>query len=150
MSLKNQKRLAADVLNVGKSRVWINPEKVEDVAGIITRDEIRKLIHEDVIKALPEQGVSRGRARIMHSKRKRGLRKGMGSRSGKKTARTPGKRAWINKIRAIRGYLTTLKTRRIIQKDAYRKLYLWAKGGMFSDTSHIERYIETHKLTRRR
>ena len=150
MSLKNQRRLAAEVLKIGQSRVWIDPEKTEDVEGVITRVEIRKLVHEETIKVLPENGVSRGRARSLHDKRKRGLKRGAGTREGKKTARTPEKKAWEKRIRAIREHLSDLKGRRIIQNDAYRKLYLVAKGGMFSSISNVDQYIESHKLARRR
>ncbi|RLI07420.1 50S ribosomal protein L19e, partial [Candidatus Bathyarchaeota archaeon] len=51
MSLKSQRRLAASILNVGVNRVWIDPERIEDVDVAITREEIKKLIHEGVIKA---------------------------------------------------------------------------------------------------
>jgi large subunit ribosomal protein L19e len=150
LSLKNQRRLAADVLKIGQTRVWIDPEKTEDVEGVITRAEIRKLVHEDVIRTLPEKGVSQGRSRVIHSKKKRGLRVGAGTKEGKKTARTPEKKQWENRIRAIREHLSDLKDRRVIQKDAYRKLYLLAKGGMFSNVSNVDQYIEAHELGRRR
>ena len=150
MSLKNQRRLAAETLKVGENRVWIDPENAEDVEGVITREEIRKLIHEGVIKARPEKGISRSRARILHDKKKRGLRRGTGSRQGKKTAKIPRKEAWMNRIRVIREYLKVLKERKIIQKNVYRELYLKAKGGEFSDTANLDQYIEAHKLSRRR
>ena len=82
MSLKSQRRLAAKILKVGENRVWINPDRIDDVQAAITREEIKKLIHEGAIKALPKEGVSRARARIIHAKKKKGLRKGPGSRSG--------------------------------------------------------------------
>jgi len=138
------------VLNIGQSRVWIDPEKTEDVEGVITRVEIRKLVHDGAIKALPEKGVSKGRARILHGKRKRGLKQGAGSKEGKKTARTPEKKTWENRIRAIREYLRDLKSRRVIPDDAYRELYLLAKGGMFSSVSNVDQYVEAHRLARRR
>lgn len=150
MSLKNQRRLAAETLKVGENRVWIDPENAEDVEGVITREEIRKLIHEGVIKARPEKGISRGRARILHDKKKRGLRRGTGSRQGKKTAKIPRKEAWMNRIRVIREYLKVLKERKMIQRNVYRELYLKAKGGEFSDTTDLDQYIEAHKLSRRR
>jgi len=150
LSLRNQRRLASEVLKVGENRVWIDPERMEDVEGVITREEIHKLVHEGIIKALPERGVSRARAKLLHDKKKRGLKKGVGSRQGKKTARTPEKEAWEKRIRAIREHLKTLKNRRMIQRDIYRKLYLLSKGGVFSDISHVDQYIDAHKLARRR
>ncbi|MCK5562869.1 50S ribosomal protein L19e, partial [Candidatus Bathyarchaeota archaeon] len=76
MSLKSQRRLAAQVLKVGANRVWIDPERNDDVEVAITREEIRKLVHEGVIKALPKKGISRVRARVLHKKKKKGLRRG--------------------------------------------------------------------------
>ena len=116
MNLKNQRRMASESLKIGKNRVWIDPERGEDVEEAITREEIRKLISEGVIKAAPKKGVSRGRARINQMKRKKGLKKGMGRRKGKKTARMPRKELWKIRIRAIRAYLKNLRDRRIIQR----------------------------------
>lgn len=149
MKLTNQKRLAADILKVGESRVWIDPERVEDVEEVITRDEIRKLIHEGVIREPPQKGVSRARARVRHEKRKRGLGQGQGSRKGKKTARSPKKEVWQKKIRAIRKHLKELLNRRVIQQGTYRRLYLLAKGGTFEDVGEVDQYIEANRLARR-
>ncbi|RLG90537.1 50S ribosomal protein L19e, partial [Candidatus Bathyarchaeota archaeon] len=82
MSLKSQRRLAAEILKIGENRVWIDPERIEDVQMAITREEIKKLIHEGAIKKLKEKGVSRARARVIREKKKKGLRRGPGSRSG--------------------------------------------------------------------
>jgi large subunit ribosomal protein L19e len=142
--------MASESLKIGKNRVWIDPERGEDVEEAITREEIRKLIHEGVIKAAPKKGVSRGRTRVIQAKRKKGLKKGMGSRKGKKTARMPRKELWKRRIRAIRAYLKDLRDRRIIQRDIYRRLYLLAKGGTFRDIDHVEQYIESNRLKRRR
>lgn len=150
LSLRNQKQLAARVLRVGKSRIRIDPERTEDVEGVITRQDIRKLIHEGAISTAPEKGVSRGRTRAASLKRKSGLRKGPGSRTGKATARTPSKQMWETRIRSIRRHIRHLRDRRIIQRNAYRRLYLLAKGGTFKDRNDIDQYIEGHKLSRRR
>ena len=57
-NLTNQRRLAAQVMKIGRNRVWIDPQRIEDVESAITREEIRKLVHEKVIAALPIQGVA--------------------------------------------------------------------------------------------
>ena len=80
-NLRSQRRLAAQILKVGQNRVWIDPERMDDVEGAITRDEIRKLIHEKVIVSLPEKGVSRSRAKTVREKKRVGRRKGAGSRN---------------------------------------------------------------------
>jgi large subunit ribosomal protein L19e len=74
--------LAGKILKIGRNRVWIDPERTDDVEGAITREEIRKLIHEKIIKSMPETSVSRSRAKTVQEKRRKGRRKGMGSYGG--------------------------------------------------------------------
>ncbi|MBM5805364.1 MAG: 50S ribosomal protein L19e [Candidatus Verstraetearchaeota archaeon] len=144
MSLKIQKRIASDVLNVGESRVWMDPERFEDISIAITRDDIRALINEGAIKARPETGVSRGRYRHAHLQKRKGLRKGPGTRKGPVTGDE-----WINRIRSIREFLRLLRRRKIITPAVYRALYLKAKGGAFHDKRQLKTYIEEHNLARR-
>ncbi len=147
--LRSQRRLAAQILKVGQNRVWINPERMEDVEAAITREEIRKLIHEGIIKSRPEKGVSRARARILHKKKKKGLRKGPGSRSGAAHAKISKKEAWMTKIRALRKKLRKLKTRKTITEDTYRKMYRMAGSGRFDSVAHLERHLKAHGLWRK-
>lgn len=150
MSLKSQRRLAAELLKVGKGRVWIDPERIFDVEAAITRVEIRKLIHEGAIQCRPKVGVSRVRARVLHEKRKKGLRKGSGRRSGSARARVPKKEAWMTKIRALRRKLRELKASRVITESVYRRLYNMAGSGAFESIAELERYIKTRSLGRKR
>ena len=150
MKLTNQKRLAADIMKIGKSRVWIDPESIEDVEEVITRAEIRGLINDGVIKALPKKGISRGRARARQIKKKKGRRRGHGSRSGGKTSLLSKKQRWAIKIRAIRKRLKELVDSRVIQRSSYRRLYLLSKGGVFDNVRQVEQYIEANQLARRR
>jgi large subunit ribosomal protein L19e len=147
MKLSMQRRLAAEIMKVGADRVWIDPDQCERVESAITRSEIRKLIHEGVVQALPERGISRGRKKRLHLKRKAGRRRGPGTRRG---TRVEEKRAWINKIRVIRETLRKLRDRRYITAQSYRKILAMAKGGTFRSASHLNEYLETHKLLKRR
>ena len=150
MSLKSQRRLAAKILKVGENRVWIDPERIDDVQMAITREEIKKFIHEGVIRALPKEGVSRVRARIIHAKKKRGLRRGPGSRSGTSSAVLSKKEAWMKKIRALRKRLRELREKRIITESVYRKLYVMAKSGRFESRAELENYIKAQGWWRKR
>ncbi len=147
--LKSQRRLAALILKVGQNRVWIDPERIDDVEVAISREEIRKLIHEGVVKRLPEKGVSRARARILHEKKKKGRRRGPGSRSSSSRAKISKKAAWMTKIRALRRRLRELKTNRIIIENTYRKMYTMASSGRFGSIADLERYLKTHELWRK-
>lgn len=149
MNVSTQRELAARILKVGINRVWIDPDRLDDVALAIRRDDIRKLIHEGAIRKVPIQGVSRGRAKVVHEKQKRGLRSGPGSRKGKRTARLSSKESWMIKIRAIRLHLKKLRARRIIKPRDYRRLYRLSKGGVFPSIRRVDMYIQEHKMKRR-
>jgi large subunit ribosomal protein L19e len=149
MNLRTQRQLAANVLKCGVHRVWIDPEKSDEVSMAITRGEIRKFINEDIIKLLPENTQSRGRARALAQKKKKGRRIGAGSKKGKKYSIVSRKTRWINKIRAQRRKLRDLRDRRIISVNTYRSLYRKAKGGEFRSVAELERYITDNNLRRR-
>jgi len=150
LSLRSQRRLAAEILKVGANRVRINPDRIEDVEAAITREEIRKLIHEGVIRAAPKKGVSRARARILHEKKKKGLRRGPGRRSGSARAEISKKKAWMSRIRALRKKLREWKVNRTITESSYRQLYSVAGSGTFASIGDMERYAKTHGLWRKR
>jgi len=147
MSVVGQKRLAAELLKVGVSRVWIDPDDTDRVSSAITRNEIRKLIHEGSIKKIPQTAISRGRKRARRNELLAGRHKGPGSTKGVVLHR---KRRWMIRIRSIRRRLRTLRDKRFITTDVYRKLSLMAKGGTFRSAAHLDEYIDTHKLSRRR
>jgi large subunit ribosomal protein L19e len=149
MNLRSQRRLAAAILECGVHRVWVDPEMADDVSLAITREEIRKLIHEKAIKALPENSQSRGRARVLAVKKKQGKRIGPGTKKGAKYSVISRKTRWINRIRAQRRKLMDLRDKRIISVNTYRNLYKKAKGGEFRSVAELERYINDRNLRRR-
>jgi len=150
LSLRSQRRLAAEILKVGEGRVWIDPERTEDVEAAITREEIRRLVHEGVIQSRPEKGISHVRASVKREKRKRGLRRGPGTKTGASGARVSQKRAWIEKIRPLRKKLRSFKESHAITETSYRKLYSMAGSGVFESSADLERYIKAHGLWRKR
>ncbi|MHC1611188.1 MAG: 50S ribosomal protein L19e [Candidatus Methanospirareceae archaeon] len=147
--LTKQKKIAAQVLKIGESRVWIDPEATEEVAGAITREEIRGLIEEGVIRERQKKGVSRGRARVSARQKALGRRKGHGSRKGAKGARASRKRMWITKIRALRKRLKELRDEGLLDKTTYRRLYNKANGGVFRSVAHLDDYITANNLLRK-
>ena len=149
-NLRSQRRLAAQIMKVGQNRVWIDPERMDDVEAAITRDEVKKLIHEKVIVSLPEVGVSRSRAKAIREKKRAGRRKGAGSRTGSPRAKISKKEAWMSKIRSLRKNLRELKANRVITESTYRKLYMVAGSGKFESVADLERYLKAHDLWRKR
>jgi large subunit ribosomal protein L19e len=149
VSLAKQKRIAAEVLKVGEGKVWIDPDATEDVVEAITREDVRGLIEEGVIKVKQEKGVSRGRARVRANQKALGRRKGHGSRKGVKGARANKKKQWITKIRTLRRRLKELRNNGYVDKTVYWKLYNKANGGEFRTVGHLNEYIKANELLTR-
>jgi large subunit ribosomal protein L19e len=145
-NLAKQKRIAAQVLKVGEGRIWINPEATEDVTEAITRDDIRGLVEEGIIKKKQKKGVSRGRAKERAMKKVLGRRKGHGSRKGAKGVRRGKKTQWITKIRALRRRLKELRDEGYVDRTTYRKLYNKAKGGELRSIAHLNDFIKANEL----
>ena len=145
MNLRSQRRLAAQLLKCGEQRVWIDPAHVSEVASAITKDDIRRLIKEGKIAKLPKKGVSTARAKYIKAQKKKGRRKGHGSRKGKSTARMPRKLSWMIRIRALRKLLRKLRDEGKISRKEYRMLYMYAKGGMFRSKAHLLQRIKKLK-----
>lgn len=135
INLKLKKKLVARYLGVGVDRVWFDPEALEELEGIDTREDVRSLIRKGVIRILPKEGQTiRGR------KKKRGK----GSRKGKKTARLSKKERWMMRVRAQRKLLRKLRDEGKLNKSQYRKLYMLVKGGMFRSKAHLLDYIKSN------
>ncbi|MDZ7688008.1 MAG: 50S ribosomal protein L19e [Halobacteriales archaeon] len=140
--LRSQKRLAADIMGCGEKRVWLDPDAQDEVAEAITREDVRGLVEEGIIREKRPKGVSRGRARERDEKRKYGHGKGPGTRKGKKGARNPRKDEWKSGIRALRKELRRMKDEEEIDPSEYRDLYAKAKGGEFDSVRYLKNYVE--------
>jgi large subunit ribosomal protein L19e len=132
MNLRLQKRLASSLLNCGEGRVWIDPEKISQVEEAITREDVRRLIAEGVIKSKLKKGVTH---------RETNKRRGAGSIKGTMYARKSKKDRWKDRIRAIRKMLKQIRTQGI-SKTIYRRLYYKSKGGVYRDRSHLKLLLE--------
>lgn len=148
MELKNQKRLAAEILKCSTKKIHFDPENLSDIQEAITKADLKSLINQGIVSARKKGPSSRVRARKNLRQKGKGNRKGAGSRKGRKHARLAKKESWMLKIRAQRELLRKLKDHEMIEKKTYRDLYLKAKGGFFRNKRHIKLYIEEHKLLR--
>jgi len=148
MNINAQKRLASEVLKCGVNRVYVHPDGIDDVLMAITREDIRNLVKNKVIQKRYKAGISRARVNENLQKKRDGRMRGFGSRKGKRAARQPPKRAWINRIRPLRREMKKLRDTNKIDTKAYRLLYLKAKGGAFNSVATLYRFIEENKLYR--
>ena len=135
--LRNQRRMAASILKCGVNRVWMDQDRVDEIAKAVTKEDIRVLINGKAIKSRQIQGTSSGRKKFDKKQREKGRRRGHGSRKGAKYARLPRKERWIRTIRPIRSQLKTLRDEEKIDRSAYRRYYLKAKGGEFRSKHHL-------------
>ncbi len=144
--LNLQKKLAAAIMKVGQSRVWINPdkEKQKELQSAITRADVKKFISKGDVKVKPEK-VKKPKT----AKEKKRRRKGPGSRKGSKYARLPSKRRWMNTVRPLRRMLKDLKDEGKLENVTYRKLYMLVKGGQFRSRSHMRIYMEQHNMLKK-
>jgi large subunit ribosomal protein L19e len=140
--LSAQKRLAADVLDVGENKVWFDPDEQGEIADAITRDDVRDLVDQGVIRAEDAKGNSRGRARERQKKRAYGHQKGAGTRKGKAGGRQNEKEDWESRIRAQRRTLKELRDDGTLSKSEYRELYNQAGGGEFDSVADMQRFID--------
>jgi large subunit ribosomal protein L19e len=144
--LKNQRRMASAVLKCGQHRVWMDPDRAEEIATAVTRADVRRLASGGAITSKPVRGVSRGRARHTAAQKAKGRQVGAGSRKGAKYARKPRKERWIQLIRPIRQELRTLREDEKIDRRTYREYYRRAKGGQFRSRAHMLAHMRTEKV----
>ena len=136
--LQNQRRMAASILKCGNNRVWMDPDRTEEIAKAVTRKDVKILVNGGAIKSKQSTGISSGRNRYQQKQKAKGRQKGHGSRKGAKYARFPRKQRWIKTIRPIRTYLRSLRDEQVIDRTIYRRYYRKSKGGEFRNKSHIK------------
>lgn len=146
MNLKNKKKLAAKMLGVGAGRVWVDPNNNAEMKEAVTREDLRKLVKKGVILVKQKKGVSRARARKNLIQKRKGRRKGPGSRKGKATARSGKKLLWVMKIRLYREFLKTIYKKGLVEGATYTDLRNKTKGGFFRSRRHIILYLNENNL----
>lgn len=149
MNLRSQRRIASRILKCGENRIWINPDNMEKVKQAITRNDIRGLIKDKIIKKLPVKKAKRIDTRKKAKQKLKGRRKGEGSRKGKFHARVGKKEKWLKIVRPQRRTLKELKDKKKIESNNYRKVYRMIKGGMFRSKRHLLSYLEEHDMIKK-
>ncbi len=144
MKVDKIKRLASDLLKCGKNKVWFDPENVDKIQEAITKEDVRALIKEGIIRERNDNEQSRGRARVLKGKKAKGRKRGFGKRGGTKKARGEKHKRWIANIRSQRKKLTELREKhpKEVSKIGYTKLYKKVKGGFFKGKKYIEALVK--------
>jgi large subunit ribosomal protein L19e len=144
VNLKKKRELIARMLGIGANRVKFEPDKLDDIADSITREDLRSLVKRGTIWTTKVKGTSRGRAKTKQAIRKKsGL--GPGSKKGKKTARMGKKSAYVTRIRSMRHHLKVLKDRNEINRQTYWSIYKKVNGGQVRSVSHLREIVKQAK-----
>lgn len=142
MRSETARKIAADLLKVGTSRVWIDTNSTEDILESATRSDIRALIRRNVIQAKPAKGNSGARFRHRIQQKAKERRRGPGSVKGTKYARFPRKSRWVKTIRSLRDELLKMKQSGQIDRKLYRKYYRFIKGGTIQSRAQLVTHIK--------
>ena len=146
MNLSNQRRVSADLMSVGKGKVWFDSDRLDEIKEAITKADLKKLIEEKAIQKRPHVGNSKVRSRKRIIQRRKGRQKGKGKFKGKASARLGRKEKWMILVRGLRVFIKDLKANDLIENKVYRDLYLKIKGGFFRSKRQIKLYLNEHRL----
>ncbi|MCD6483033.1 MAG: 50S ribosomal protein L19e [Candidatus Aenigmarchaeota archaeon] len=135
VNLRFQKKMAADVLKVGITKVWFDPEHIKEIREAITKADIRRLIKKGYIDTKEDF------LRWTWKERNKGK-----VRKGGKYAVVSRKERWVTRIRALRRLLRELRDKEYITNESYRRLYRLAKGGMFRSRAHLLKYAKDNDM----
>ena len=142
VNIHKKRELVSRILGVGVNRVRFEPDKLDDVADSITRENIRSLVNNGSIWTSKVKGTSRGRTRAkLQTKKKHGT--GPGSKKGKKSARVGKKEIYVIKIRSMRRHLKILKERKDITNEQFWTLYKKVNGAQVRSLSHLQELVKS-------
>ncbi len=139
MQANKLRRLAASVLKCGKSKIWIDPVALDRLKEAMTKEDVRVLVKDGIIKERRDAGHSRGKARILQAKKRKGRKAGKGKRTGTKKARVQRRERWMANVRSQRTMLRKLRAEgKITGERSYSKLYHMVTGGYFRGRKQLE------------
>ncbi|MBI5225141.1 50S ribosomal protein L19e [Candidatus Micrarchaeota archaeon] len=137
MSVQTVRRIAADILKAGESRIRVLD--VKRATEALTREDIRNLIKDKAVILLPKQGISRGEARIAQTRKRSGRGRGEGKKKGSMYAGTSKKDLWMRKVRSLRKSLKNNKFR--LESKDYRKIYRMVSGNSVKNKIQLSETI---------
>ena len=147
MDLDKVKRISANVMKTGVQRVWFNPEESDKIKEVMTKEDVRELIKEGVIKKRAHQSQSKARSRKLKEKKRKGRKSGRGKRKGTKKTRSEKKKNWIKRVRSQRKMLKELREKdpKAVEAVGYGKVYRMIKGNYFRGKKYVEAYVKGKK-----
>ncbi len=142
VNLHLQRRLASSIIGVGKKRVWMDPNEVNEIALANSRRAVTKLIKDSFIIKKKVRMHSRQRARLRKEEKRQGRHTGLGKRRGCQTARMPIKVLWIRRQRTLRRLLKKYREAKKIDRYLYHDLYLACKANQYKSKRNLIDAVE--------
>jgi large subunit ribosomal protein L19e len=136
-TLQAQKRMAAKVMDIGKNKVWFDPERLSDIKEAITKQDIADLIKDGAISKSPVDGIKRRAGKRHLIRKRRGRRRRSGSI--KKRIKVDN---YPSRIRKLRFYLKNLKKAKKVTTEQYRKMYNLLKSGVIKNNQQMIEYAK--------
>ena len=127
MKIGKKRQLAAKVLGVGKSRIWFNGANLPEIKEAITKQDIKDLHSQGIIKIKPVKG----RKKI----EKRKTKKMLGKIKIKVKRR---KHEYMMITRKLRGYIKELKRQGRISKKDYSELRKKIRARLFKSKFQLK------------
>jgi len=131
MKLNTKKSLASKVLKVGKSRIVLVKERLEEIKEAITKQDIRDLKADGAIRVKE----IKGRKKVVRRKRRRGMGK------IKKKVNTR-KKDYVIMTRKLRKYLANIKARGEISPEDFKQVRNKIRNREFSSLRNMKEYLK--------
>lgn len=145
MNERKARRMAAQILKSGETKIWISPEEKARIKEALTKEDVRLLIKDRIIRKRKDMQQSKGRARMLKAKKRKGRKRGKGKRTGLKSSREGKKAKWIKNVRAQRNMLRELMKEGKKFGKPHREIYLMIKGGHFKGKKYLLSMVEEGK-----
>jgi len=128
-NLNKRKALASRVLGVGKNNITFDIQRLEEIKEAITKQDIRDLFAEGIIRIIPARG------RQIKEKRRTNRKAGKIKRKLKLR-----KVKYVILTRKLRRYIKDLKKAKKIDQHIYSDLRKKIRSKIFKDLSHLKEY----------
>jgi len=130
MNLKNKKQLISKVMGIGKDRIILMPERMEEIKEIMTRADVKKLEKERIILIKPKKGKRRKKRR--------------GKRTSKKKVKRR-KKDYVKLTRKLRKYVGELKKSGRLDKENAKELKRKIRQKRFRSKASLKNFLEEGK-----
>jgi Ribosomal protein L19E len=135
MSIELTKRIAARSLKRGVNAIRIKDTARADASKAITTDDVRVLLKNGNVYAIPKKKNLSKRGKERNVKKAKGRGRGPGRKRGTYKARTG--RRYPKKVRAQRRVLKELKSSKSITNEQFKRFYSLVKGGTFGSKAQL-------------